>query len=53
LNIKVKYDFTYKLEDVLDETSVTTNGGTYAKIMPNIVPFGEIDKDKLKELVAK
>lgn len=84
LEIKVKYDFTYKLEDVLDEiksnfpnateievisnfnpvyfdkdsklvkklqiayervtsldgTPVTTNGGTYAKVMPNIVPFG-------------
>lgn len=84
LEIKVKYDFSYKLEDVLDEiksnfpngteievisnfnpvyfdkdsklvkklqvayervtsldgTPVTTNGGTYAKVMPNIVPFG-------------
>lgn len=84
LEIKVKYDFSYKIEDVLleinskviDETvvkvlsnynpvyfdkesklvkslqkayervtlldgePVTTNGGTYAKIMPNIVPFG-------------
>lgn len=24
----------------LDGTPVTTNGGTYAKVMPNIVPFG-------------
>ncbi len=84
LDIKVKYDFSYKLKDVLDEikcsfpssieievisnfnpvyfdkesklikklqlayervtsldgTPVTTNGGTYAKVMPNIVPFG-------------
>ncbi|MCC0637189.1 Sapep family Mn(2+)-dependent dipeptidase [Clostridioides sp. ES-S-0001-02] len=84
LEIKVKYEFSYKLEDVLDEiksnfpndteievisnfnpvyfdkdselvkklqiayervtsldgTPVTTNGGTYAKVMPNIVPFG-------------
>ena len=84
LYIKVKYDFSYKLKDVLDEieasfpnsidievisnfnpvyfdkesnlvkklqlayervtsldgTPVTTNGGTYAKVMPNIVPFG-------------
>ncbi|MCC0633717.1 Sapep family Mn(2+)-dependent dipeptidase [Clostridioides sp. ZZV14-6154] len=84
LEIKVKYDFSYKLEDVLHEiksnfpngteievicnfnpvyfdkdsklvkklqiayervtsldgTPVTTNGGTYAKVMPNIVPFG-------------
>ena len=84
LDIKIKYDFSYKLEDVLKEiklnaldgtsievvlnfnpvyfdkdsklvkslqiayervtgfdgTPVTTNGGTYAKIMPNIVPFG-------------
>lgn len=84
LDIKVKYDFSYKLKNVLDEikfsfpnsievevisnfnpvyfdkeselikklqiayervtlldgTPVTTNGGTYAKVMPNIVPFG-------------
>lgn len=84
LNLKVKYDFSYKLDDVLNElknkldkntkiqielnynpvyfdkdsklvrclqkayekvtnldgTPVTTNGGTYAKVMPNIVPFG-------------
>ncbi|EOY7270359.1 Sapep family Mn(2+)-dependent dipeptidase [Clostridioides difficile] len=84
LDIKVKYDFSYNLKDVLDEikasfpnsidievisnfnpvyfdkesnlvkklqlayervtsldgTPVTTNGGTYAKVMPNIVPFG-------------
>lgn len=84
LDIKIKYDFSYTLENVLDEikskikdgtkidvvlnfnpvyfdknsrlvkslqvayervtsldgTPVTTNGGTYAKIMPNIVPFG-------------
>lgn len=84
LDIKVKYDFSYKLRNVLDEircsfpssieievisnfnpvyfdkesklikklqlayervtlldgTPVTTNGGTYAKVMPNIVPFG-------------
>lgn len=84
LEIKVKYDFSYKLKDVLDKikcsfpssieievisnfnpvyfdkesklikklqlayervtsldgTPVTTNGGTYAKVMPNIVPFG-------------
>lgn len=84
LDLKVKYDFTYKLENVLNElrynlgeninietvlnfnpvyfdkdsklvrglqkayeevtgldgTPVTTNGGTYAKVMPNIVPFG-------------
>lgn len=24
----------------LDGTPVTTTGGTYAKVMPNIVPFG-------------
>ena len=24
----------------MDGTPVTTTGGTYAKIMPNIVPFG-------------
>ena len=84
LEIKVKYDFSYKIEDVLSEINskvtcgtsievllnfnpvyfdkesklvkslqkayervtlldgapVTTNGGTYAKVMPNIVPFG-------------
>ena len=84
LDFKVKYDFSYTLEDVIDEikksisndinietvlnfnpvyfdkesklvkslqvayervtnldgTPVTTNGGTYAKVMPNIVPFG-------------
>lgn len=84
LEIKVKYDFSYKIEYVLSEinskviygtstevlinfnpvyfdkesklvkslqkayervtlldgTPVTTNGGTYAKLMPNIVPFG-------------
>ncbi|WP_297131045.1 Sapep family Mn(2+)-dependent dipeptidase [Terrisporobacter sp.] len=84
LDLKVKYDFTYKLENVINElrdnldrevnietvlnfnpvyfdkdsklvrglqkayeevtgldgTPVTTNGGTYAKVMPNIVPFG-------------
>lgn len=84
IDFKVKYDFSYTLEDVIDEikkstsndisietvlnfnpvyfdkesklvkslqvayervtnldgTPVTTNGGTYAKVMPNIVPFG-------------
>lgn len=84
LDFKVKYDFNYTLEDVINEvkksistdinietilnfnpvyfdkesklvkslqvayekvtnldgTPVTTNGGTYAKVMPNIVPFG-------------
>lgn len=84
LDIKLKYDFDYSIEKVIEEikknckdikkidivmhykpvyfdknsklvkslqeayeevtsldgTPVTTNGGTYAKVMPNIVPFG-------------
>ncbi len=30
----------YGMVAKLDETPVTTTGGTYAKLMPNIVPFG-------------
>lgn len=30
----------YELVTGLDGTPVTTTGGTYAKLMPNIVPFG-------------
>lgn len=31
---------TYEKVTGLDGTPVTTTGGTYAKYMPNIVPFG-------------
>ncbi|MGL5245816.1 MAG: Sapep family Mn(2+)-dependent dipeptidase [Sarcina sp.] len=31
---------TYEKVTALDGTPVTTTGGTYAKLMPNIVPFG-------------
>lgn len=33
----------------LDTTPVTTNSGTYAKVMPNIVPFDNYLRNK-KEL---
>lgn len=32
--------YTYERVTGLDGTPVTTTGGTYAKLMPNIVPFG-------------
>ena len=31
---------TYEKITGMDGTPVTTTGGTYAKLMPNIVPFG-------------
>ncbi|MBY2478777.1 M20/M25/M40 family metallo-hydrolase [Clostridioides difficile] len=35
-----KLQLAYERVTLLDGTPVTTNGGTYAKVMPNIVPFG-------------
>lgn len=32
--------YTYEKVTGMDGTPVTTTGGTYAKVMPNIVPFG-------------
>ena len=32
--------YTYERVTGMDGTPVTTTGGTYAKMMPNIVPFG-------------
>ena len=32
--------YTYEKVTGMDGTPVTTTGGTYAKMMPNIVPFG-------------
>src|SRR5699024_4200374 len=37
---------TYEEITGLDGTPVTTTGGTYAKMMPNIVPFGPSFREK-------
>ncbi|WP_334292000.1 M20/M25/M40 family metallo-hydrolase [Clostridioides difficile] len=39
-NLVKKLQLAYERVTSLDGTPVTTNGGTYAKVMPNIVPFG-------------
>ena len=39
-NLVKKFQLAYERVTSLDGTPVTTNGGTYAKVMPNIVPFG-------------